>query len=123
MYVTEQPDFLNAVVSGEYDGTPKQLLGLVQKIESDLGRTRSQELRRGPRTMDIDILLFGNEVLNNPELTIPHSLMRERAFALKPLLDLDANLHDPVSGRKFNEILSEIEVQTIWPIETYNENE
>lgn len=123
MYVTEQPDFLNAVISGEYEGTPEQLLDLVQKIESDLGRIRSQELRRGPRTMDIDILLFGNKKIENSELSIPHSLMRERAFVLKPLLDLDMDLHDPVSGIKFSEILSEIDVQEIWPQAIDNENE
>ena len=86
-----QPDFLNAVVRAEVDLEPLDLLAACQRVETALGRVR--EVRWGPRTIDIDILLFDARAIDDPDLVVPHPRMRERAFVLMPLLDIDP---DPV---------------------------
>jgi len=86
-----QPDYLNAVVLVETDLTPFQLLDGCQRVEASLGRVR--DVRWGPRTIDVDILLFGNERSDVPMLTVPHPRITMRAFVLLPLLELDP---DPV---------------------------
>lgn len=83
---TAQPDFLNAACKINTDLSPEGLLDETQKIERDLGRVR--ERRFGPRTVDIDILLFENEERNSDRLTIPHPRMHQRAFVLVPLRDI-----------------------------------
>ena len=88
MYVTDQDDFYNMVVSGEYEGSPRQLLESIHVVESELGRDRSKEIRNGPRSVDIDIELFGKLNVNENDLVIPHERMTERAFVLKPLLEI-----------------------------------
>jgi len=101
--ITEQPWFLNAVVIGETDLPPAALLRLCKGIERHVGRRRSE--RFGPRTLDIDILLYGQDVLESPELTIPHPRLHERRFALAPLVEIDQGARDPRDGRPFAEIL------------------
>jgi 2-amino-4-hydroxy-6-hydroxymethyldihydropteridine diphosphokinase len=92
---TDQPPFLNAAVRIETSLTPRGLLDAVLAVERQLGRERSE--RWGPRTVDIDILVFGREAIDEPGLHIPHPHLIERAFALAPLIDVmpDAEL----SGR------------------------
>jgi 2-amino-4-hydroxy-6-hydroxymethyldihydropteridine diphosphokinase len=82
----EQPEFLNAVLEIDTDLEPRDLLAATQRAESALGRTR--EIRWGPRTIDVDILLIDARTIDDPHLTVPHPRMRERAFVLIPLLDL-----------------------------------
>ncbi|WP_248663812.1 2-amino-4-hydroxy-6-hydroxymethyldihydropteridine diphosphokinase [Fuchsiella alkaliacetigena] len=82
----EQADFLNLVVEIESSLKPIELLDFTQEIENQLDRTR--EIRWGPRTIDIDIILFGQEEINSPRLTIPHPRFHKRAFVLVPLAEL-----------------------------------
>lgn len=84
----EQDDFFNMVVEGEYEGEPLSLLEETQKIEINNGRNREKEIAKGPRTLDIDILFFGNIKLNTARLIIPHPQIEKRAFAVVPLLEL-----------------------------------
>jgi 2-amino-4-hydroxy-6-hydroxymethyldihydropteridine diphosphokinase len=86
-----QPSFLNAVIRAETDLGPSDLLAAALDVEAALGRVRRE--RWGPRTVDVDDLLYDGLVLDEPGLSVPHPRMRERAFVLLPLLDLDA---DPV---------------------------
>jgi 2-amino-4-hydroxy-6-hydroxymethyldihydropteridine diphosphokinase len=86
-----QPPYLNAVIRTETESGPHQVLATCNHVEEELGRTR--EIRWGPRTIDIDILLFDDLVLDEPGLTIPHPRMTERSFVVLPLLELDP---DPV---------------------------
>ncbi|TMZ46481.1 2-amino-4-hydroxy-6-hydroxymethyldihydropteridine diphosphokinase [Klebsiella pneumoniae] len=92
----EQPDFLNMVVAAETTLAPEELLSAVQEIEQRLHRVRT--IRWGPRTLDIDILLYGERVLRQEGLTLPHPRMEERAFVLIPLLEVAGNLRIPGSG-------------------------
>lgn len=101
MYFTEQPRFLNMVVSGWSMKKPTELLAAVQAIERRYGRDRNRETRNGPRSLDIDLLLAGSLVLHTSELTVPHPLMHERSFVLIPLLDLEPEIRDPRSGELF----------------------
>jgi 2-amino-4-hydroxy-6-hydroxymethyldihydropteridine diphosphokinase len=82
----DQPAFLNAVAAVRTDMKAGELLGAMLDAELKLGRTR--DIRFGPRTIDLDLLLFGSEVLTEPELIVPHPRMLERAFVLVPLLDV-----------------------------------
>ncbi|WP_409343918.1 2-amino-4-hydroxy-6-hydroxymethyldihydropteridine diphosphokinase [Paenibacillus sp. MBLB4367] len=82
----DQPAFLNAVAAVQTELPAGELLGVMQNIERELGRTR--DIRFGPRTVDLDLLLFGNETRTEPELILPHPRMLERAFVLVPLLDV-----------------------------------
>lgn len=84
----EQPPFLNAVICFSYEHSPQRLLARCQEIEAALGRRREPGLPWGPRTLDIDILLFGALQMQTPELTIPHPYLCQRAFVLAPLGDL-----------------------------------
>jgi 2-amino-4-hydroxy-6-hydroxymethyldihydropteridine diphosphokinase len=82
-----QPDFLNAVVEVETDLTPMELLRACHGIEDEMKRTRS--VRWGPRTVDLDVLTYGSEQIDEDDLTVPHPRTHERAFVLVPLLELD----------------------------------
>jgi len=95
----DQDDFYNMVVSGSYIESPSLLLKTLQQIEADYGRNREYEIPKGPRTLDIDILFFGSQIvkLDNPPLTIPHPAVYRRAFALIPLLELYPDFIDPVT--------------------------
>jgi 2-amino-4-hydroxy-6-hydroxymethyldihydropteridine diphosphokinase len=86
----EQPDYLNAVVGVEADLTPRQLLEVAQRLEHDAGRVRGE--RWGPRTLDVDVLLVGDEHVDEPDLVVPHPRLFERAFVMVPLADLDPML-------------------------------
>lgn len=92
--VAQQPWFLNMVVECEMRLFPLQLLSAIQRIEGGLGRVRGA-VRRGPRTIDIDILLFANVCMETPKLTIPHPRMFERRFVLEPLVEIAPELRHP----------------------------
>ena len=87
--VLDQPKFLNQVLEIEWSGTPRQLLRAAQAVERDGGRVR--EKHWGPRTIDVDILLFGDEHVNEKHLVIPHPRIKERAFVLAGLRELRAS--------------------------------
>ena len=98
--------FLNQVLKIETDLEPLELLDVCQIIESDIGRTPSRKW--GPRAIDVDILLYGNEVIDLPELTIPHHHMNDRQFVLVPLLEIEPQLKDPASGKTYRYFLKNI---------------
>ena len=92
----EQPNFLNAAAEIETGLAPRQLLWNLQLVEKRLGRARTK--RWGPRTIDLDLLMFGQQVIEDPELTVPHPEMLRRSFVLVPLVELDPMLVHPVTG-------------------------
>lgn len=94
----EQPEYLNAVACLETGQAPLSLLHLLLAIETRLGRTR-EGARWGPRELDLDLLLFDAQLLDEPELTLPHPRLHERAFVLVPLADLAPELLIPGHGR------------------------
>ena len=100
---TEQDDFINQVIEIETALEPLALLQDLQKIEIKMGRQRQEKW--GPRIIDLDILLFGDEVLDFPELKVPHPLMRQRLFVLVPLPAVNAELIFPDDGAKIKEVL------------------
>jgi 2-amino-4-hydroxy-6-hydroxymethyldihydropteridine diphosphokinase len=118
LYVTGQADFFNTAVCGIYEKTPYDLLNIIHQIEAQFGRDRRYERRWGERTLDIDVLLFGNLTLNDaPVLEIPHPRLRERRFALAPLLDILPDAQDPLTGRPYRIFLEAVSFQGIWPDE------
>ncbi len=109
--LANQPWFLNQVVEAATDLFPRQLLWRVKKIEQIMGRQAA--VRNGPRVIDIDILLFGNAVVNTPDLVIPHSGLAERRFVLAPLAELTHDLRHPVTRLTAKEMLSKISAQPV----------
>ena len=107
--------FLNQVIQIQTDLNPQELLSLTQDIEKEIGRTTKHHW--GPREIDIDILIYGNQVVGSPELTIPHRHMNDRQFVLVPLLEIEPNIKDPVSGKAFKSILKNIKDKN--KVETY----
>nr|WP_321275191.1 2-amino-4-hydroxy-6-hydroxymethyldihydropteridine diphosphokinase [uncultured Vibrio sp.] len=102
-----QPDYINAVVAIETNLTPLQLLDRTQAIEQEQGRVRKDE-RWGPRTLDLDIVLYGNEVINSERLTIPHYGMKEREFVLYPLAEIAPSLQLP-DGTEVSSLLNQVD--------------
>jgi 2-amino-4-hydroxy-6-hydroxymethyldihydropteridine diphosphokinase len=102
----DQPWFLNQVIEAETSLFPRQLLQRIHRIERELGRVRS--IPKGPRVIDIDILLFGRAVVSARELEIPHPRMTERRFVLEPLAELVPDLRHPVSKRTVREMLGRV---------------
>ena len=111
MDVPGQPWFLNQVVEAETDLFPLQLLHRTANVEVQLGRRRLTP--KGPRAIDIDILLFGNAVVTTPKLEIPHPRFRLRRFVLAPLADLAPDLRDPVTRKTIRELLGELRGQAV----------
>jgi len=103
---TDQPWFLNCVIALETATQPAQLMAELLRIEHEMGRQRV--LKKGPRSIDIDILLFGDDVVNTPELTIPHPEMTRRRFVLKPLAEIAPELRHPVSQKTVTQLLAEL---------------
>jgi 2-amino-4-hydroxy-6-hydroxymethyldihydropteridine diphosphokinase len=95
----DQPQFLNGVVELETALTPRTLLETLLELERVFGRDRSASPRQGPRTLDLDLLLYGNETISEPGLEVPHPRLRERRFVLEPLAELDPTLEVPGIGR------------------------
>jgi len=116
LYLEDQPDFVNAVAAGEASLPPRELLRELNRVEADFGRDRSKEIRNGPRSLDIDILLYGGLILAEPDLILPHPRLAERRFALIPLLELEPGLVDPAGGRPYAEIAKTLPEQGIYLI-------
>jgi 2-amino-4-hydroxy-6-hydroxymethyldihydropteridine diphosphokinase len=102
-----QPDFLNAVIELGTPLAPEELLQVLQGIEQDLGRVRRE--RHGPRTIDLDLLLYGNIVQDTPELTIPHPRMHERGFVLEPFAEIAPDAVHPRLGKTIGELWDDFE--------------
>lgn len=94
----DQPRFLNGVVVVETRLSPRELLERLLEIERRLGRVRAAIPRFGPRTIDLDLLLYGDAVVDEPGLTVPHPRLTERRFVLEPLVELDPTLEIPGHG-------------------------
>jgi 2-amino-4-hydroxy-6-hydroxymethyldihydropteridine diphosphokinase len=103
----EQPPFLNAAAELETDLGARELLERLLGVELSLGRVRGGE-RYGPRTIDLDLLLFGAETIDEPGLTVPHPRLHERRFALEPLAELDPDLVVPGHGH-VSDLLAELQ--------------
>ena len=109
--VESQPWFLNQVIECETDLFPRQLLERLQKIERAMGRKR--RMAKGPREIDLDILLFGNAVVKAPELEIPHPRLAERRFVLEPLAELAPEKRHPGTRRTVREMLAGVASQVV----------
>jgi 2-amino-4-hydroxy-6-hydroxymethyldihydropteridine diphosphokinase len=111
LYVNDQPMFLNIVLCGITRLTPREILKRTRNIEDAMGRDRSTAVAKGPRVLDIDILLCGDSVIREPDLVVPHPGMSERRFVLAPLLELEPDILDPRTGRPFARDLAALDAQ------------
>ncbi len=111
MLKEDQPDFLNAVAKIEADGAPPEIFSNLQSIEKKLKKDPPE--RFGPRTIDLDLLLFDTISLNEDDLKIPHPHLHERRFVLEPLCELiDSNITHPTLNEKFGNLLKTTEDQS-----------
>jgi len=111
MELTGQPWFLNIVAEVETTLDPGEMLRRCQDVEAHLGRQRT--IPKGPRTVDVDILLYGDEVIDSPDIFIPHPAMQERRFVLEPLAELAPDFTIPNSGAKIGALLEGLQEQTV----------
>jgi 2-amino-4-hydroxy-6-hydroxymethyldihydropteridine diphosphokinase len=117
IYSTEPVDvatqgwFLNCVLEVETDLMPRQLLRVLQEIENELGRKHT--VLRGPRVIDLDILLYGSSVIRTPELEVPHPRMTQRRFVLVPLAEIAPTLRHPIENKSVEELLAETEDRSV----------
>ena len=110
--VPDQPWFLNCVAAIETDKTPRELLQLALRVEAAMGRLRMRE--KGARKIDIDVVLFGDWVVDEPGLKIPHPAMHQRRFVLKPLVEIAPEARHPGLGKTAQELLAALAVgQTV----------
>ena len=107
-----QPDYRNAAALAETHLPPRKLLAAMQRAEEHVGR-RSADLRRqqggerwGPREVDVDLLLYGDEVIDEPDLVVPHPRMAERRFVLEPAAEIAPEMRHPVLGKSMRELLA-----------------
>jgi 2-amino-4-hydroxy-6-hydroxymethyldihydropteridine diphosphokinase len=100
--VVLQPWFLNCAVKLDTEKMPRQLITAILSLEQDMGRQRKQQ--KAPRTIDIDILLFGSSIIEIPSLTIPHPRMHERRFVLEPLAEIAPDARHPIFKRTIREL-------------------
>lgn len=96
----EQPFFLNQVILVDTNLKPLKLLKVVKKIENKMGREKT--IPKGPRSIDIDILLYGDYIFKSERLTIPHPEIKNRDFVLKHLIEIDPDLIDPLTGKSYS---------------------
>jgi 2-amino-4-hydroxy-6-hydroxymethyldihydropteridine diphosphokinase len=120
----DQPRFFNAAVALETELIPHALLNQLLSIEREFGRDRSTSFRNGPRTLDLDILLFGDLIVAEPDLEIPHPRLAQRAFVLVPLAQIAPRAIDPASGLAIEKLLSALNAadanhaEAVVPLET-----
>ena len=107
-------EFLNSVVAVETDRSPEDLLHLLLRIERQFGRTRSEP--NSPRTLDLDLILYGDVILNTPDLTLPHPRMHERAFVLAPLAEVAPDAVHPVLGKSVGELAAAVATPDVRPL-------
>lgn len=105
--IETQPRFLNACVLAETEMTPRELLELLLNIENVLGRVR--RFRWGPREIDLDLIFFGDRVMNEKDLILPHPQMHRRAFVLLPLAQIDPDWRHPVLGKSVKEMAGSVD--------------
>ncbi len=113
----DQADFLNCVFSGVTDRESDELLDSLQAMEARAGRVREGAIPKGPRVLDLDILLWDDRIIRTPRLTVPHPAMKERAFVLIPLLRLDRDRTDPQTGIPYRNYLSALEDQGVLQVD------
>ena len=113
--VPDQPWFLNCVIALETEKTPRGLLQIILSIEAEMGRVRMRE--KGPRIIDIDLLLFGDWIVNEPGLRVPHPAMHGRRFVLEPLGEIAPQVRHPILGKTPQEMLAGIEGQAVRRLE------
>lgn len=119
-----QPRFLNAVIALETKLTPFELLGALLIMEKSFGRSRFNSPANGPRTLDLDILLYGDFVVGGASLVIPHPRLAERAFVLVPLNEVAPNTVDPCSGSTVSQLLKSLvpspghQIDAVFPIQS-----
>jgi 2-amino-4-hydroxy-6-hydroxymethyldihydropteridine diphosphokinase len=114
LHVLDQAWFFNTAAAGFFRGEPEYLLEALHRIEAAHGRDRKKERRFGERPLDIDILLFGDRIISlGPLLEVPHPRLRERRFALEPLLELLPDAKDPASGESYRDICNTLTTQEI----------
>lgn len=117
---TSQPWFVNQVIETRTHLFPRQLLSVIQRIETRLGRKRI--IAKGPRTIDIDIVFFGNSVVETPELVIPHPRLSERRFVLEPLGELAPDIRHPLTRDTMRELLSRVSSQKVSKLKQTSSN-
>lgn len=116
---SQQPWFLNCAVALATECTPKELLSRALALEQSMGRRRTED--KGPRTIDIDIVLFEDAVVDTPELTIPHPAMERRRFVLEPLAEIAPEARHPVLKRTARELLAALPANA-GALRTYTES-
>jgi 2-amino-4-hydroxy-6-hydroxymethyldihydropteridine diphosphokinase len=105
---TEQPRFLNGAMLLETELEPLELMRALLEIERGMGRVRGKVPAKGPRVIDLDVLLMGDVVMETAELTLPHPAMRERLFVLEPLVEIASEMVDPVTGTTVADLLEDL---------------
>ncbi|MEM1366762.1 MAG: 2-amino-4-hydroxy-6-hydroxymethyldihydropteridine diphosphokinase [Cyanobacteria bacterium P01_H01_bin.15] len=108
----QQPNYLNSCVCLETALSPLELLAMLLSIEGKFGRVRQEKW--GPRTLDLDLIFFGDRIINDPQLRVPHPRYRERGFVLVPLAEIAPNWRDPSTGDKISELIDRVDISTVF---------
>ena len=109
-----QPDYINACAVFYTGLSPEHVLQMLLTTEASFGRLRRE--RWGPRTLDLDLLLYGDQVVDTPRLTLPHPRMHDRAFVLVPLVEIAANWLHPLRLQTVKELLEQVETAGVYPL-------